>query len=108
MAKKTRENIDINIGAKGPPEEIYVLSLYVSGIHPNSTRAVVNIKSICEKYLKGRYELEIIDIYQQPDFALLEEIIAIPLLIKLLPLPVVRFIGDLSDTEKVLKELQII
>lgn len=86
----------------------YVLKLFVTGILPNSTRAVVNINAICEKYLKDKYELEIIDIYQQPSLAIKEDIIAVPVLIKKFPLPEVRLIGDLSDTEKVLKGLDII
>jgi len=86
----------------------YVLRLFVTGILPNSARAVINIKAICEKYLKGRYQLEIIDIYQQPDLALKEEIIAVPLLIKKSPLPEQRLIGDLSNLEKVLKGMGIV
>ena len=86
----------------------YVLRLFITGILPNSARAVENINAICEKYLKDRYELEIIDIYQQPFLALAEEIIAVPVLIKKSPLPEVRLIGDLSDTEKVLKGLRIV
>lgn len=85
--------------------QTYVLRLFITGILPNSARAVINIKAICEKYLKDRYELEIIDIYQQPQLALTEEIIAVPVLIKKSPLPEKRMIGDLSDVEKVLKGL---
>jgi circadian clock protein KaiB len=88
--------------------EKYILRLFISGILPNSVRSIINIKSICEKHLKGRYELEIIDIYQQPDLALTEEIIAIPVLIKKFPLPEIKMIGDLSDTDKVLQGLGII
>lgn len=89
-------------------EGIYILRLFVTGILPNSTRAVANINSICNKYLKDRYELEIIDIYQQPDLALTEDLIAIPVLIKKFPLPEQRIIGDLSDTVKVLEGLNLI
>jgi circadian clock protein KaiB len=88
--------------------EKYILQLFVTGILPNSTRAIVNIKTICEKYLKGRYELEIIDIYQQPALALAKDILAIPLLIKKSPLPEKRLIGDLSNTEIVLEGLKLI
>ena len=102
MSKKIAETIKIDSGGGK-----YVLRLFVTGMLPNSARAVVNIKAICETYLKGRYELEIIDIYQQPDLALTEEIIAIPLLIKKFPLPEERLIGDLSDIEKVLKGLRL-
>jgi len=89
-------------------EEIYKLRLFVTGATPNSTRAIANLKAICEKYLKGHYELEIIDTYQQPLAAISEQIIALPLLIKKSPLPERRLIGDMSDTEKVLKGLSLL
>ena len=85
----------------------YILRLFITGISPHSAQAIINSKAICEKYLKGRYELEVIDIYQQPSLALEEEIIAIPVLIKKYPLPEERVIGDLSDTEKVLSGLHL-
>ena len=83
----------------------YVLRLYITGASPNSIRALTNIKEICEEHLKGRYQLEIVDVYQQADIAEKEQLVALPLLIKKLPLPEKRLIGDLSDTEKVLKGL---
>jgi circadian clock protein KaiB len=83
----------------------YVLRLFITGATPNSIRALTNIKQVCEKYLKGRYDLEIIDVYKQADIAGKEQLIALPLLIKKLPLPERRMIGDFSDTEKVLKGL---
>lgn len=85
----------------------YVLKLFVTGILPNSARAVVNAKAFCEQYLAGKYELEIIDIYQQPKLAIAEDIIAVPVLIKKFPLPEERVIGDLSDIEKVLIGLNL-
>jgi circadian clock protein KaiB len=88
--------------------EKYILRLFVTGLLPHSANAVVNIKAICEQYLKGRYELEIIDIYQQPSLALEEEIVAIPVLIKKFPLPEVRMIGDLSNIKMVLEGLHLI
>ena len=87
---------------KRSSEEKYILRLYVTGITPRSTKAIVNVKKICEEYLKGRYELEVIDIYQQPKLAKGEQIIAAPTLIKKLPLPLRRLIGDMSDTERFL------
>jgi len=86
---------------------VYVLSLYVTGASPNSSRAIANLKEICETYLKDNYELEIIDVYQQPTIAESEQIIALPLLIKRSPSPERRLIGDMSDTEKVLRGLGI-
>lgn len=80
----------------------YVLRLYVTGMTPKSTKAVVNVRELCEKYLAGRFELEVIDIYQQPKLAKGEQIIATPTLIKKLPLPLRKLIGDMSDTEKFL------
>jgi circadian clock protein KaiB len=85
----------------------YVLRLYVVGMTPKSLRAIENIKSICEEHLKGRYELEVIDIYQNPVLAQGEQIIAAPTLIKNLPLPLRKFIGDMSQTEKILLGLDL-
>ncbi len=86
----------------------YALRLYITGATPNSIRAVTNIKELCEAHLQGRYHLEIIDVYQQADIAEKEQLIALPLLIKKFPLPEKRLVGDLSDTEKVLKGLGLI
>ena len=80
----------------------YVLKLYITGATPRSIKAIMNIRTICEEHLKGRYELEIIDIFQQPVLAKGEQIIAAPTLIKKVPLPLRRFIGDMSDTERIL------
>ena len=89
-------------------DERYVLRLYVTGQTPRSLRAIENIKRICEKHLSGRYDLEVIDIYQHPSLAAGERIIAAPTLVKSLPAPIRRFVGDLSDTEKVLFGLDLI
>jgi circadian clock protein KaiB len=86
----------------------YVLRLFITGATPNSTRAVVNIKEICENNLKGKYSLEIIDVYQQTEVAEKEQLIALPMLLKKQPLPERRLIGDLSETEKVLSVLGIL
>lgn len=83
----------------------YVLRLFVTGASPNSSRAIANLKEICEKHLKGNYELEITDVYQQPLVAESEQVIALPMLLKVSPLPVRRLIGDMSDTDKVLRGL---
>ena len=85
----------------------YVLSLYVTGMTPKSTRAIDNVQRICEKYLEGLYELKIIDIYQQPKLAKDDQIIATPTLIKKLPLPIRRLIGDMSDTERCLAGIDL-
>ncbi len=88
--------------------EVYLLKLYITGASPNSVKAVNNIKNICEQFLKNRYELEIIDIYQQPMLASKEQIIALPLLVKTFPLPVKRLIGNMSDKSQVLKGLDLV
>ena len=85
-----------------------MLRLYVTGLTPRSSRAVGNLKAVCDEYLAGRYDLEVIDIYQQPALARGEQIIAAPTLIKKLPLPVRRMIGDLSDRERVLVGLDLV
>ena len=86
----------------------YVLRLFITGASPNSIRALTNIRQICEEHLKGRYELEIIDVYKQEDIAEREQLVALPLLIKKQPLPEKRMIGDMSDAQKVLKGLGVI
>lgn len=85
----------------------YVLRLYVTGMTPRSTQAIFRIKAICEEHLKGRYQLEVIDIYQQPTLAVGEQIIATPTLIKKLPSPLRRLVGDLSDKQRVLLGLDL-
>lgn len=86
----------------------YILRLFVAGINPKSKRAIENLREVCETNLKDQYELEIIDIYQQPLFAKDGNIIAAPTLIKELPLPIRRFVGDLSDKKKLIVGLDII
>ncbi|HEY8908615.1 MAG TPA: circadian clock protein KaiB, partial [Rhodoferax sp.] len=85
----------------------YILKLYVAGQSPRSVRAITNIRRICEEHLQGCYELEVIDLYQQPQLALGEQIIAVPTLIRNLPPPLRRIIGDLSNTERVLVGLDL-
>jgi circadian clock protein KaiB len=80
----------------------HVLQLYVAGMTTKSIDAITNVRKLCEKHLTGRYDLMVIDIYQQPQLAKEEQIIATPTLIKRLPLPLRRLIGDMSDTAKFL------
>ncbi|SRR6266567_1026683 len=91
-----------------PPAEYYVLRLFITGKTPRSSRAIQNIRNICEERLHGRYELEIIDIYQHPEQIEPEQLFVTPTLIKELPLPVRRMIGDLSDKDRVLVALDVI
>jgi len=85
----------------------YQLRLYVTGTTPRSSRAIANIRALCEEYLAGKYDLEVIDIYQQPDQAAKEQIIAAPTLVKQLPVPLKRLVGDLSDRGKVIIGLDL-
>jgi circadian clock protein KaiB len=85
----------------------YVLRLYVAGQTPKSVQAIANIKTICEEYLKGIYELDVIDLYQHPQLAQGDQIIAVPTLIKKLPPPLRRIIGDMSNTERLLIGLDL-
>ncbi len=85
----------------------YVLQLFITGPTPNAARAIINIRKICEEYLQGHYDLKIVNLAQHPKLAEGEQIIAAPTLIKKFPLPLRRFIGDLSHTEKILQGLDL-
>ena len=87
--------------------EGYVLRLYVAGMTPRSIQAMETIKRVCEQHLHGRYSLEVIDIYQQPMVAKADQIIAAPTLIRMLPEPLRRLIGDMSDEQRVLVGLDL-
>jgi len=102
MARQT-----INRKKKQSDEDHYVFRLYVTGASPNSLRAIANTKSICEEHFAQNYDLEIIDVYQQPVVAREENIVALPLLIKKYPLPEKRLIGDMSDMEKVIRSIGV-
>jgi circadian clock protein KaiB len=93
--------------AKESDKQKYVLRLYVAGMNPQSSQAIQNITRICEEHLKGRYDLQIIDIYQQPALAQSEQIIAVPTLIKKLPLPLRKFIGNMADNGRILIGLDL-
>ena len=84
-----------------PPQK-YVLRLYVTGLTPRSTRAIGTVRSVCEEHLAGRYELEIIDVYQQPNRSSEDQIVAIPTLVKCSPQPQRLIIGDMSDRSRLL------
>jgi circadian clock protein KaiB len=87
--------------------EAFVLRLYVTGTTARSMRAVENIKRVCEEHLADRYDLEIVDVYQQPDLAAREQLFAAPTLVKKLPLPLRRLVGDLSNRQRVLAGLDL-
>lgn len=96
-----------DLTANAEKKSRYVLRLYVTGATTRSRRAIVNLDGICHEFLKGRYDLEVIDVYQKPTLAKDEQIVAAPTLIKRLPLPIRRIIGDLSDREAVLLGLDL-
>lgn len=96
------------VAADAPPAPVpYVLRLYVAGQTPRSIRSIANIKRICDEHLRGRYVLDVIDLYQQPQLAHDHQIIVVPTLIRISPPPVRRIIGDLSNTERVLARLEL-
>ena len=105
--KKTDTTEAFEKSSTEQPQERYVLRLYVTGMTPRSTEAFATIKALCEEHLQGRYDLEVIDIYQHPQLAKDEQIIAVPTLVKKLPAPLRRLIGELSDTERVLLGLDL-
>ena len=91
----------------GLRDEVFVLRLYVAGTSERSARAIRNAKQICDEHLAGRYELEVIDIFQQTSRARDDQVLAVPTLIKKLPVPLKRFIGDLSNRDVVLVGLDV-
>lgn len=108
MKKKIKDsmgNLDLTISRLD--KEKYLLRLYITGTTNRSISAITNLRKICEEYLEGRYELEVIDLYQMPRLAKDEQIIAAPTLVKKLPLPFRRIIGDMSNKEKVLIGLDL-
>ncbi|MGB9927033.1 MAG: circadian clock KaiB family protein [Methanosarcina sp.] len=88
--------------SQGARDGKYILHLYVAGMGPKSVQAIENLKRICEEYMPGKYQLEVIDIYQHPVFAKDGQIVTAPTLIKELPLPLKKLIGSMSNTERVL------
>jgi len=88
-------------------EQRFLLTLFVAGMGPRSLRAIENARQLCEMYLKGRCDFEVVDVYQQPELAKGAQVIAAPTLIKKLPPPLQKFIGDLSDPEPILVRLAL-
>jgi circadian clock protein KaiB len=110
MTRKRARNVDHPSKVSHEPvarDGQYLLRLYVTGASERASRAIFNLKNLCERHLSGRYKLEVVDIYQQPGLAKAEQIIAAPTLVKYLPLPLRRFIGDMSRTENILAGLDV-
>ncbi len=105
--KKSRSKKSPGSPATESEAERYVLKLYVTGATERSLHAIANIKAICEQYLKDRYDLEVVDIYRRPALLRGDQIVAVPTLIKKLPVPMRRMVGDLSRTEQVLLGLDV-
>ncbi|MFY9983968.1 MAG: circadian clock KaiB family protein [Chthoniobacterales bacterium] len=105
MSRVSSESLDstpeFDILLEGATKRVrYVLRLYVTGATDRSRRAIANIRGFCERYLKGRYDLRVVDIYQQPSLAQDQQIIAAPTLVKSEPLPQKRLVGDFSDRNR--------
>jgi len=95
--------------AKTPPEKgTYVLTLYIVNNTPRSILALANLKKLCEKYLVGRYRLEVIDLAANPELAKSDQIFAVPTLVRQLPTPIRKFIGNLSNPERVLVDFNLV
>jgi len=109
MTKKHLETVKeaLEEAARKSKSQQYVLRLYVAGVTPRSQEAIRKVKALCEEHLAGRYDLEVIDIYQQPTLAKDEQIIAAPTLIKKLPPPLRKIIGSMASLEKVLVGLDL-
>ncbi len=99
--------IELERVAKEAREGVYKLKLFVTGSTPRSTKAVSNVRSICEEHLAGRYHLEVIDLYQRPELAREEQVLAAPTLVRELPEPIRKVVGDMSNEDKVLYSLNI-
>lgn len=110
MTEKPRTGLTATFdqAARTGRAERYVLRLYVTGMTARAIRAIENVRAICDEHLEGRYDLEVVDVYQQPALAKDEQIIAAPTLIKKLPLPLRRIIGDMSRRDRVLLGLDLI
>jgi len=108
VSKKLKTSTEEFEEAAAMPDRVkHVLRLYVTGMTQKSTKAIANVKKLCENYMEGRYELEVIDISQQPKLAREEQIIATPTLIKKLTDPLRKLIGDMSDTERFLESINL-
>jgi circadian clock protein KaiB len=108
MTTTTERDVRALFDQAGRTDERYVLRLFVTGMTARSARAIKNLRGICDEYLEGRYDLEVVDIHQQPVLARGEQIVAAPTLIKKLPLPMRRIIGDLSNRQRVLLGLDLV
>ena len=106
--RTTKSFVDaLNQTSREPATERHVLRLYVTGMTPRSTRAINAVRAVCEEFLRGRYVLDVVDVYQQPALIQDEQIVATPTLVKTEPAPLRRMIGDMSDRARLLHGLGI-
>lgn len=105
--KKTPKNEPATPPSEQGAGEMWEFKLYVAGQTPRSTAAIANLKSLCNEHMPGRYRIEIIDLLEQPELARSDQVVAIPTLVRRLPGPIRRIIGDLSNTDRVLVSLQL-
>ncbi len=98
---------ELERAAKASGEGTVKLRLYVCGTSPRSAKAISNVRAMCEEHLAGRYDLEVIDLYQRPEMAIKEQVVVAPTLVKELPAPIRKMVGDMSDEDRVLFSLNI-
>ena len=98
---------DVESAPAGFDGEVWHMRLYVAGASPKSLKAFANLRQLCEEHLPGRYEIEIVDLIERPLLARSDDIVAIPTLVRSLPAPTRKIIGDLSDKDRVLLSLQL-
>jgi len=110
MAQKKSRSTPSRLASAGAGRalERYDLTLYVTGATARSLRAIANIKAVCEEHLKGRYHLDVVDIYRRPALLRRDQIVAVPTLVKRLPVPLRLLVGDLSRAEQVLQGLDLV
>jgi circadian clock protein KaiB len=102
------EPLPLDEQVETPSDDAWELRLYVAGQSPKSMRSIKNLERMCEEQLPGRYRIEIIDLIEHPELARVDDIIALPTLVRKLPPPIRRVIGDLSDANKVLVGLEVV
>ncbi|WP_084214443.1 circadian clock KaiB family protein [Terriglobus sp. TAA 43] len=105
IASQTLREFEALVADLSQPK--YVFRLYVAGNSNRSRQAITNVREICERYLAGNYELDVVDVYQQPEVTKHADVIALPTLIKELPFPPKKFVGDMSDTERIVVGLKL-
>ncbi len=104
----TKGTKEVTKGTKGGDDEVWILKLYVAGQTPKSLTAFANLKKICQEHLNGKYRIEVVDLLENPRLARNDQIVAIPTLVRQLPSPIRKIIGDLSNTERVLVGLNLV